>query len=302
MSQTITKVALSGPTGNAGAAILDALVKSAKFNITVLTRKEGQTFPSGVSVKVVDTNSVESITEGLRGHDAFVDASSGPDPTLPARFIEAAVAAGIPRMIPSEFSIDPQSAEACKPLIRHGKNQAFQLLQKYVAEGKITYSSISNGAFLDWNLRTGFINIDIFEKKVTYMNDGNFPLAWTLLSSVGNAVVSILSNPEQTKNKSFYISSIMKSQRQMVTLAKEVLGDDGWEESSQNMDEVLEAATAKMMAGQVDMGVIGDMVRWSTQVHQPRWEQQDDNKLLGVAQLSDDDLRKLIKDVRAERK
>ncbi|KAH9874042.1 hypothetical protein IAQ61_004670 [Plenodomus lingam] len=302
MAPTITNVALSGPTGNVGAPILKALVDCGKFKVTVLTRKEGQEVPSGVTAKVVDTNSVESITEALRGQDAFVDASSGPDPGLPGRFVEAAAAAGVYRMIAGEFSVDPRNTEARKPLVFHGKNLALQQLEKLAAEGKITWTTISNGAFLDWNLRSGFINIDIFEKKIKYLNEGNTKLAWTMLADVGTAVANALIKHEETKNRNLYISSIIKTQSDVANLAKEVLGSDGWQEEHQNMDERLKAATENMMAGKVDMGVIGDMIRWSTQVPQPAWNQQEDNKLLGVTPMSDDELRQLIKNVRAERK
>ncbi|KAF2847546.1 isoflavone reductase family protein-like protein CipA [Plenodomus tracheiphilus IPT5] len=302
MSSTITNVAIAGATGTLGSILLDSIVKASRFNVTVIARKDVHPLPNGVIVKVVDTNSVSLIADALRGQDAFIDASSGPDPTLPGRFIEAAAAAGVYRMIPSEFTSDVQHAEARSPLVFHGKNGAFQQLQKLASDHKITYTTISNGAFLDWNLRTGFINIDIFGKKVQYMNDGNLAFPWTKLQSVATAVVNVLMRPQETENRSFYISSVLKSQKQMVELAKDVLGKDGWEETSQNMNDRLKSATADMMAGKVDMVVIGDMIRWSTQIPQPRWEQQDDNKLLGVKPMSDDEVRKLIKDIAAERK
>jgi hypothetical protein len=58
-----------------------------------------------------------------------------------------------------------------------------------------------------------------------------------------------------------------------------------------------------MMAGKVDLGVIGDMIRWSAgTVPALRWKQLDDNKLLGVEQLDDDEVRKLIRDIALESK
>ncbi|RAR13243.1 isoflavone reductase family protein CipA [Stemphylium lycopersici] len=294
MSQTITKVALAGATGSLGSRILAALL-DAKFEVTVIARKEGQQLPSGVAAKVVDTGSVAAIAGAMHGQDALVDATSGPDPSLQGRFIEAAIESGIYRIVMNEFSADPQDAKARSPLVFHAKSNAFEQIKKVAAEGKLTYTTISNSAFLDWNLRTGFINIDIFNKKVQYMNDGMRPFPWTMLSSVGTAVANVLKMAEQTQNRSFYISNIIKSQKQMANLAKESLGSEGWEETHQDMDQKLKNATADMMAGKVDMQVIGDMIRWSVSAcPATRWEQIGDNELLGVRSMTDDEVRNLI--------
>ncbi|KAI4608260.1 hypothetical protein J4E80_009270 [Alternaria sp. BMP 0032] len=314
MSNKITNVALAGheneellteiaqATGVLGSAILNGLL-AANFTVTVIARKGGQAFPSGVSFSVVDTNSVAAIAKALRGQDAIVDATSGPDPTLQGRIIEAAVSAGVYRIVMGEFSVDPEDPVARSPLIHHGKNEAFKQIKNLAAEGKITWTTISNGAFLDWNLRTGFINIDIRSRKARYMNDGTNPLPWTMLSSISTAVANVLKKAEHTENRSFYISNVIKSQKQMVALAKETLGSDGWDESNQDMDQKLKGATEAMMAGKVDLEVIGDMIRWSAgTVPAPRWEQLDDNKLLGVERMNDDEVRKLIRDIASEGK
>lgn len=281
---------------------MTSLVNDGKFKITVIARKEGQLVPSGVSVKVVNTDSVESITEALRGQNALIDATSGPDINLSMRLINAAAAAGVYRIIPSEFSADPNNAEARSPLVFHGKNQAFEHLKNLAADGKITYTTISNSAFLDWNLRTGFINIDIYNKKVQYLNEGTDVFPWTHLSCVSTAVTNVLSKPKETQNRSCYISNIQKSQKQMVALAKESLGASGWEESTQDTDKALKDATENMLTGNINMQVIGDMIRWSCTIYSSRWEQQDDNKLLGVKSMTDDEVRNLIKEIAAEKR
>ena len=183
-----------------GSPILTSLIK-AGFKVTVIARKEGQTFPLSVSVKVVNTDSVSEITEALHGQDAVVDATSGPDPTLSGRIVEAAASAQVYRIILGEFSADPEDSVARSPLVFHGKNQALQRVKQLAAEGKLTWTAISNGAFLDWNLRTGFINIDIYGKKVQYINDGMLPFPWTMLSSVGVAVANALKKVQETENR-----------------------------------------------------------------------------------------------------
>ena len=121
-----------------------------------------------------------------------------------------------------------------------------------------------------WNLRTGFMNIDIFNKKVQYLNDGNNVFPWTHLSSIGTAVAGVLSKPRETENRNCYISSTLKSQKQMTALAKERLGPDGWEESHQDVEKALKEAPGNMMAGTVNIQVMGDMIRSSCTVYTPR--------------------------------
>lgn len=254
-----------------------------------------------MEVKIVDTSSVAAITDALRDQDAFVDATSGPDPTLSERFIEAAVSAGVYRFVMSEFSADPQNLKARSPLIFSGKNQLFENMKRLASEGKITYTTVSNGAFLDWILKTGAMKIDLFNKKVQYLNDGALPFAWTKLSSVGIAVANVLRTSQQTENRSFYISSVIMSQKSMVDLAKRTLGE-GWEETKLDMDQKLKEATANMMAGNINMEAIIDMILWSAgTVPAPRWEQSDDNELLGVKTMTDKEVCELIKNIAEER-
>ncbi|KAH6638389.1 isoflavone reductase family protein-like protein CipA [Boeremia exigua] len=300
-SKVVRSVALGGASGSLGAEILTALLQ-AKFMVTAIVRKEGQTFPAGVDVKVVNTDSVAEIAVALHGQDAFVDATSGVDPTLQGRFIEAAVSSGVYRIVMGEFSVDPQNSEARSPLVFQGKNKSFEQIKELAHEGSITYTTISNGAFLDWNLRTGFVKIDIYNKRIQYLNDGLLPFAWTQLSSVGAAVAKSLEISQQTENRSLCISNIIKSQREMADLAKRALGEDGWEEETLDMDQKLKEATADMMAGKVDMDVIGNMILWSTgTIPSQRFELSGDNELLGVDRMTDEDVCNLIRKIAAEK-
>jgi hypothetical protein len=87
----------------------------------------------------------------------------------------------------------------------------------------------------------------------------------------------------------------------MVDLATRTLGE-GWEETKLDMDQKLKEATANMMAGNINMEAIIDMILWSAgTVPAPRWEQSDDNELLGVKMMTDKEVCELIKDIAEER-
>lgn len=278
------------------------MVGSGKFNVTGVVRKDGAPSPSGVTVRVADFNSVLSLTEAFEGQDAVIDATSSPDPEVNIRIIDAAVSAGVYRIIPAEFSVDPENAKARSMPVFQGKSKTFHYVRKVANEKRVTYTTISNGGFMDWSLRNGFLNIDIYNKKVELMNDGTLVIPWTLLDSVGKAVVQVLLRLEETKNRSCYIHSIYKSQKEMADLAKEALGPEGWQTTSVDMEKVLERAMAELKAGNLNMQVIGDMIRYvnATEGYSGPWK-NDDNELLGVPRMSDEEVKQLIRQLASEK-
>ncbi|KAH9240248.1 hypothetical protein K456DRAFT_1824348 [Colletotrichum gloeosporioides 23] len=270
MAPKIQKVAIAGATGNVGSHVLKALVKDG-FQVTVLTRKQGS-FPEGVTVKVVDYASHDTLTDALKGNEAFVDCTLVQDDT-PTRMMDAAAAAGIYRYIPSDFSLDFNNPKPHTLPIWFKKDANDKYLLKKCEETSMTWSIVCNGAFLDFCLRTGFLNIDIHKKKIDYMNDGNNVIAWTTLETVGKA-----------------------SQRQMADLCKEVLGSDGWEETKSDMEEKFAWAMKEIQAGNFNLGVLATMIQYanSRADFSSPWP-EDDNALLGVKELSDGEIKDLIK-------
>lgn len=87
--------------------MLNALVKSGKFNVTVVKRPSSSaTFPDLVTVRTADLSSVDSVTAAFEGQDAVV--STVGTAGLPGQgvLVEAAVAANVKRFLPSDFGSD----------------------------------------------------------------------------------------------------------------------------------------------------------------------------------------------------
>ncbi|KAE8327567.1 NAD(P)-binding protein [Aspergillus sergii] len=303
MSRQIENVVIAGATGNLGSHILTELVSYGGFNITVLTRKTGATFPSGVTAKVVDFSSPEALSLALQGQDAVVDAILSPDPTVSIGLIDAAVSAGVYRYIAPEFSIHPKYDKMRSLPVFRGKAQIYDHLKKVANDQKITWTAISNGAFLDWCLRTGFLNVDLINKKIVLMNDGTRVFPLTVLPAVGTAVANALAQAEKTKNMHFSIYSVQKSQKEIADLAKEALGADGWEIKSQDMEKVFEGALSAVAIGDYSWTVVGDLIRYSLAT--PGYSglvEQNHNDLLGVRPMSDEQVKALIKEISNELK
>lgn len=269
-----------------------------RFNLTILTRNATGTLPVGVTAKVVDFSSVTALAAALQGQDAVIDATSSPDPGVSMRLIDAAVTAGVYRYIAPEFSNDPKNEKQRALPVFGGKKQIYEYLQKVASEDRITWTAISNGAFLDWSLRTGFVNIDLLNKKVELMNDGSHVFSWTTLPEVGTAVCNSLAQAEKTKNRTLYIYSVQKSQKDILAIAKDALGAENWETESQDMEAVLEQAMIAVKSGDYSWKVMGDLIRYSvsTPGYTGRLE-QDNNDLLGVQPMSDEQVKTLIQQI-----
>ncbi|KAI2849950.1 hypothetical protein CBS11350_1863 [Aspergillus niger] len=298
MSRQIKNVVIAGGTGNLGSHILTALVSHGSFNITVLTRKTGATFPAGVTAKVVDFSSPAELGLAIQGQDAVVDAILSPDPTVSIGLIDAAIGAGVYRYIAPEFTIHPKYDKTRSLPIFRGKAQIYDYLQKVANDQKITWTTISNGAFLDWCLRSGFLNIDLIKKKILLMNDGTRVFPLTVLPVVGTAVANALAQAEKTKNMHCSIYGVQKCQNEIADLAKEALGPDGWEVKSQDMEKAFEEALSATAIGNYSWTVAGDLIRYSLAT--PGYNgvfEQNHNDLLGVQPMSDEQVKALIKEI-----
>ncbi|OIW30307.1 isoflavone reductase family protein CipA [Coniochaeta ligniaria NRRL 30616] len=294
----IQNVALAGATGNVGSNVLNALVGLDRFHITVLTRKEGASLPAGVTVKVADFTSVEALTEILKGQDAVIDTTSSPESQTPINLINAAAAAGVYRYITSDFGFDPLNPKVANLPVFGRKAASLKEARAANEKTGMTYTAVATGPFLDWNLRNRFSGIDLSAKKVQFFDEGANKIPWTTLEAVGKGVAAVLVHPEETENRPVYISSVVKSQREVVELAKEALGADGWEITKLDMDGVFKKAMEGFKAGDYSRQTMAPMIQYGSarEDYIRPWE-KDDNALLGIEPMTDDELKALIKDL-----
>ena len=290
-------------TGNVGRAILKALVDDNGFNVTVLSRRDGVTFPEGVVVKVVDLYSVESLIPEVKGHQAVIDATSGLDPSISINLMTAAREAGVYRFIPSEFGLDPANAKVQALPVFHRKAVCFRNVQQEAERGGLTWTIVATGPFLDWNLKYAITSINVFDKKICLFDDGEHVMPWTTLESVGKATVSVLRHLEETENRTVFVSSIETSIKDLAQLAKEAIGADGWETSSRNNKEAFDKAMSDYAQGLRKKEMFEDMIRYtaSSPEYSGPWA-QNDNELLGVKQMNDQEVKELIVAIVAEGK
>lgn len=238
--------------------MLNALIKSGQFIITIVKRHSSTaTFPSSVRTTAADFSSVDSVTAAFKGQDAVVSTVGAAGLTSQSVAIEAAVAAGVKRFLPSDFGCDMSKPKA-SALPVYGKKVTIhkQLREAAASKPDFTFSLVCNNAFLDWGLERNIL-LNWKEAKPKLFDGGENLFSATTLETVGNAVVGVLSHPEETKNRFVYVKDIDITQKQLLEIAKRIDPEKIWEEPTIVSTADLEKSSDESLAkGQVSMPVM----------------------------------------------
>ena len=175
-------IVLAGATGDLGFRIAQSLLNRGAV-VRALVRP-GNTKPEvtslrdlGAEIVEVDFNSVTALTKACTGAACVVSAVSGLRDVIvngQKRLLDAAVAAGVSRFIPSDYSIDYTK-------LPNGSNRNLDLRREFnqwLDQAPIQATSILNGMFTD--LLTGQAPVVLFGlKRVLYYGDADQPLDFT---------------------------------------------------------------------------------------------------------------------------
>jgi nucleoside-diphosphate-sugar epimerase len=186
-TKTDTVILLAGGTGDLGGRIAKELVRrGARVRALVrrgtavdkVQRLEGL----GVTAVEVDFEDAAGLAKACEGASCAVSALSGLRDVIvetQTRLLDAAVAAGVPRFIPSDFSIDYTQ-------LPPGSNRNLELRQEFKARldrAPIAATSILNGAFAE--MLTGQAPIILFpRKRVLYWQNAEQRMDFTTMDNV----------------------------------------------------------------------------------------------------------------------
>lgn len=279
--------------------MLKALIESGKFNVTVVKRESSSaSFGDSVAVRPVDLSSVDSVTAAFEGQDAVVSTVGTPGLQAQEILVKAAVAAGVKRFLPSDFGCDLANPKAAAlPVFKYKLNIHKVLREAAAAKPDFTYTLVCNNAFLDWGLEKNFL-LNWKDSKPKLFDGGNKLFSATSLDSVGQAVVGILSHPEETKNRFVYVKDIDISQNQLLAIAKKVEPGKTWEDPIHIDTAELEKSSYESLAkGEVTPQV---MVAFLFRIifGPPDYGGRfatDDNELLGLKGKTEADVEAILK-------
>jgi NmrA-like family len=146
-------ILVAGGTGNLGERIIKALIKRGAEVRAIVRQgskpeKIAKLTELGAKVITVDMSDLGQLKQACQGISCVVSALAGLHETIvdsQIKLLDAAIAAGVPRFIPSDYSADFTKLPA-------GDNRNFDLrkeFHQYLDKSPIATTSIMNGAFTD---------------------------------------------------------------------------------------------------------------------------------------------------------
>lgn len=298
-TQSIKNVIIIGAAGAVGEPVLVELIASKKFNVTVLRRAgSASAVPAGIPSKDVDLNSVADLTRALAGQDAIISTVAAAAVPLQKNLIDAAIAAGVQRFMPSDFGSDLDNPIVRKLPVFAEKVKIHEYVMEKAKTTPLTWSSVANNAFLDWGLRHDFL-IPLSNYKPRVIDGGSHVFSTTALNTVANAVVGILLNPEATKNRTVFIDDIKICQNRILELAKEVAPNKPWQEPvSDDSAELVEKSNARLAQGLFDLeSFVPYLQRAAFSGKAGGRFDKTDNELLGLKPKTEEDVKRHLREI-----
>ena len=187
-------IALAGGTGDLGGRIAAALGRRrvafrafVRVGTPAVARADLEA--AGATVLEVDYDDAAALEAACTGCSCVVSALNGLEPVMigmQGKLLDAAVAAGVPRFIPSDYSLDFTRTQP-------GDNRNLDLRRTFMARidaSPIGASSVLNGAFSE--LLTGSAPIIMRKRrKVLYWGDADQKLDFTTKDDVADYVAEV---------------------------------------------------------------------------------------------------------------
>ncbi len=218
------KIAVAGATGNLGKRIVRAL-HAQGADVLALARKGvadnkvSELQSLGAKVAIVDMSSPSEIGKACTGAACVVSALQGLRDVIvdtQSALLGAAIAAGIPRFIPSDYSVDFTNEPP-------GENRGFDLrreFHRHLDAAPIKSTAIFNGAFAE--ILTYNIPLLDFEKKmVGYWQDPDWHIDFTTINDT--AAFTAAAALDADTPEALHIASFSPSPNDLVAFATEVL-------------------------------------------------------------------------------
>ncbi|KAJ5210789.1 hypothetical protein N7491_010599 [Penicillium cf. griseofulvum] len=248
MTSYLKNVAIIGASGSIGNIILDGLAASSRFEITVISRKDSEaTFPPDMTVLKTDY-SEECLESAFKGKDVVISAVGASAFGEQKKFVDAAIRTGVKRFIPSEFSANSQNEVVLQllPLFEQ-KKELVEYLKSKETHG-LTWTGIASSGLFDWGLANGFLEFDIARHTATIWDGGNKSFTLTNQKALGEAVVSLLLHPHETRNQFLFIASIETTQKDILAALEKESGVK-WTVNETTTNIQVNEAVNKLAAG-----------------------------------------------------
>jgi len=222
-----TTILVAGGTGDLGGRIVKSLIeKGAEVKVLVRNSTDNEKTEKlkqlGAAVFSADMNNISDLEKACDGVTCVVSALQGLHDVIidmQSLLLEAAVNAGVPRFIPSDFSTDYTQ-------LSPGDNRNFDLRRaffEHIDQSTIAATSIFNGGFaelLNYNLPF----LDFKNKSVGYFEDPDWRVDFTTKDNTAEFTASAALDPATLRI--LRIASFQISAAEMQSVAKEITKED----------------------------------------------------------------------------
>jgi NAD(P)-dependent dehydrogenase (short-subunit alcohol dehydrogenase family) len=219
-------IVVAGATGNLGSKITKALVEKG-VEVRVLVRPNSNTEKvkmleeMGAKVYTISDWNVSELSKACAGASCVVSALSGLDEVIidaQKILLDAAIAANVPRFIPSDYSLD-------FTLFKDGENRNLDFrraFHQYLDKKPIAATTIFNGAFMD--MLTNEMPLILFKQKVVlHWGSADHRMSFTTVADT--AIFTANAALDDTTPRYLRIAGEQISPRAIQTVVTEVKGE-----------------------------------------------------------------------------
>jgi len=221
-----SRVVVAGATGNLGGRVVRSLIeRGATVRGLVRSSSKPETIRDladrGVETITVDLADRSALVQALAGASVVVSVLQGLGDVIvgtQTRLVQAAIEAGVPRFIPSDYAADFTK-------LNDAENRNFgyrREFHRYVDSAAISTTSVLNGMFMDI-LQYGMPLLDFKARSVSYWGDADQLLDFTTMDDVGAYTAEAAL--DDAAPAVLRIAGDQQSPRQLAALATEVLGE-----------------------------------------------------------------------------
>lgn len=220
----------------------------AGFDVTVISRPGGHKYnpPDGTNSKPVTTleatyDDVSSLTTALHDQDALIETYNPASTVHQRNIVRAALAAGVKHLITNEFGTNTFASNASDLPAALGKIEAQHALEEELqtasingAPASLAWTGIITSVWFDWAIRlaqeTNFW-VNPAKRSIIRYGSGNQRTCLTHAAANGDAVVTVLREPERFRNRPAYFTSYTVTTNELISMIDDISGGSGkpWE-------------------------------------------------------------------------
>jgi hypothetical protein len=233
----------------------------------------------------------------FKGQDVVISSVPNPKFVTEKIWMDAAISAGVRRIVPSEFSSNLETKLSQDLPIVKEKVQIRKYIEEISTAGKIEWSSINNGAFMvPFIWLSGWMGPSP-KNKVTNLHDGGEKIVCSsTLTRIAEGVARSLlpQNVEYTKNKPIYVYSAAISEKKMTAIVEKIMGVK-FEEKDNSIEAVTKDAFASFEKGDMSKMMSFYIPFCFGDGYGGDFRSEASNEKLGLKEMTDEELEATVR-------